>query len=99
MFFTSRAASIVCWPSRTSMPELLQLEHQRRLDDVEAERHVAHALRVEHRLDLARRVAKQRDCRRRPRRASRGARRGNGRCAATARSSWWCLAAEPKSQM
>ena len=39
--------------------ELLQLEHHRRLDDVDAERHVAHALGVEQRLDLARRVAKQ----------------------------------------
>ena len=40
--------------------ELLQLEQHRRLDDVEAERHVAHAFGVEQRLDLARGVAEQR---------------------------------------
>ena len=39
--------------------ELLQLEHHRRLDHVDAERHVAHAFGVEDRLDLARRVAEQ----------------------------------------
>jgi hypothetical protein len=59
MFFTSRAASIVCWPSRTSIPSFWQLEHQRRLDDVDAERHVAHAFLVEQRLDLARRIAEE----------------------------------------
>ena len=41
--------------------ELLQLEQHRRLDDVDAERHVADALGVEQRLDLARRIAEQRD--------------------------------------
>ena len=39
--------------------ELLQLEHHRHLDDVDPQRHVAHALGIEQRLDLARRGAKQ----------------------------------------
>jgi hypothetical protein len=33
--------------------ELLQFQHHRRLDDVDAERHVAHALGFEQRLDFA----------------------------------------------
>ena len=59
MLLTSRAASIVCWPSRTSMPSFCSSKQHRRLDDVEAERHVADALGVEDRLDLARGVAKE----------------------------------------
>ncbi len=58
MFFTSRAASMHLLSVAHLDPELLQLEHHRRLDHVDPERHVADALGVEDRLDLARGVLK-----------------------------------------
>ena len=42
-------------------PELLQLEEHRRLDHVQAERHIAYSFRVQDRLDLRCRLAEQRD--------------------------------------
>ena len=41
------------------MPARLQLEHHRQLDHVHAQRHVAHALGIQYRLDLLGRVAEQ----------------------------------------
>ena len=43
---------MVCWPSCDLQPGLLQLEHHRRLDDVDAERHVGDAVLLEDRGDL-----------------------------------------------
>ena len=52
MFLTSRASSITCWPSATFNPGFLQFEHHRRLDQVDADRHVADAGLAQERSDL-----------------------------------------------
>ena len=61
MFLTSRACEQRLLAVAHFDAQLLQLEQHRRLDDVEAQRHVADAFGVEQRLDLARRVAEQLD--------------------------------------
>ena len=43
---------MVCWPSCNLQAGLLQFEHHRRLDDVDAERHVGDAMLLEDRSDL-----------------------------------------------
>ena len=48
----SRASSITCWPSATLSPAFSQLEHHRRLDDVDADRHVGDAGLADQRGDL-----------------------------------------------
>ena len=56
---TSRASSMTCWPSRTVTPASVEGGQHRRLDDVDAERHVGGALGLEDRRDLARRGTEQ----------------------------------------
>ena len=51
---TSRASSITCWASRDRDPLGLERGDHRRLHDVDAERHVQHALGLEDLADLAR---------------------------------------------
>ena len=51
-FLSSRASSITCWPSSILRPGLLQLEHHRRLDDVDADRHLGDAGSLDERGDL-----------------------------------------------
>ena len=48
----SRASAMTCWPSTTVDAGLLQLEEDRRLGDVDAQRHVADAVLGQDRLDL-----------------------------------------------
>ena len=43
LLLISRASSMTCWPSRTFEPGLLQLEQHRRLDHIDADRHVGDA--------------------------------------------------------
>ena len=50
---TSRASSMTCWPSRTVMPSSAEGGQHRRLDDVDADRHVGDALGPEDVADLA----------------------------------------------
>ena len=59
MLLISRACSMRLLAVAHLDAELLQLEHHRQLDDVDAERHVGDAFVLEHRLDLARRAAEQ----------------------------------------
>ncbi len=52
--FTSRASSMTCWASSTADPLRLERREHRRLDDVEAQRHVVDTLAPEDRRDLLR---------------------------------------------
>ena len=55
----TRASSITCWPSRTSMPSSLEREEERRLDHVDPDGHARHALALQDLLDLARRLLEE----------------------------------------
>ncbi len=90
MFFTSRACSITCWPSRTSMPSFCSSNSIGGSTTSTPSGMFATPSAVEDRLDLLRRVAEQRRCRRRPRRAcpSSPARQWSW-CSQGACSLWW----------
>src|ERR1700694_1537576 len=87
MFLTSRASSITCWLSRTSMPAFCSANSiggsTRAPPPVHPHRHVADAFGVEDSLDLLRRVAEQRQV-------------GSGRAAQTEQAGAAMIGVQPR---